>query len=136
MESCIKFDYLHVAPVRFRVIGKKNSQGAKMTPTRAKVKLATYSATDAATSNKSLQNTYIGRSRRAEHEYGIRFFCKPNRFTAKGHQSLAANMAYCIESVYPLKCLFIYRFTKVLFFVNRLTTRRTCLIISYRNKDP
>ena len=35
-----------------------------MTPTRAKVKLATYSATDSVTSNKSLQNTYIGRSRR------------------------------------------------------------------------
>ena len=40
------------------------------------------------------------------------------------------------KPVYPLKCLFIYRFTKSLFFVNRLITRRTCLIISYRNKDP
>ena len=37
------------------------------------VKLATYSETDSATGNKSLQNTYIGRSRRAEHEYGICF---------------------------------------------------------------
>ena len=36
-------------------------------------RLATYSATDSATSNKSLQNTYIGRSRRADHEYSTHF---------------------------------------------------------------
>ena len=71
MESYTKFGY--VDPIRFRVIGKKPHGGPKWPPTRAKVKLATYSATDSATSNKSLQNTYIGRSRRADHEYSTHF---------------------------------------------------------------
>ena len=77
------------------------------------VKLATYSETDSATSNKSLQNTYIGRSRRAEHEYGIRFSVGQTVSPLKVIKVWRQIWHIVpIESVYSLKFLFINRFTK------------------------